>query len=269
MGGSLTQGDQTTTTTSSGGSSPWGPSQSYLTENMSQANTLKNAGIGGQVFNKSAVVPFSNQTMQAMNDTLGYADTYGGVMTKPLEGISNQLDYLSPIAGGDFSNDATFNQTLGAAQQDATDAVNMGASAAGRYGSAVHQGNVAKEVGDLTNRAKLARQQWAQDAMLANSQAMPGAYMAGQAPMSDYQSVGSQFEDLYTRQINDEIRLHNEKQMAPWRPLQMSNAIATGAGSLGSNNFGTQSTTAPSNQPSQFAKFAGAGLQVLGNGGLF
>lgn len=265
MGGSLTQGNQTTTTSSTGGSEPWGPSQSYLIENMGQANTLKNAGVGGQVFNKSTVVPFANQTMQAMNNTLGYANKYGGLMSKPLEAYSNQLSHLAPIAMGDFSNDATFNQTLGAAQDDARDAVNLSASAAGRYGSAKHHGNVANEIGELTNRAKLARQKWAQDGILSMGGAMSGAYAAGQAPMADYQNVGSMFEDLYTRQINDEIRLHNEKQMAPWRPLQMAQGIQTGAGSLGSNNFGTQSTTAPSNQPSTFGKLAGAGLQIAGN----
>ena len=269
MGGSLTQGNQTSTTTTSGGSAPWPPAQGYLTENMEQANTLKNAGVGGQVFNKSTVVPFSNQTMQAMNDTLGYANQYGGLMSKPLEAYSSQLDTLSPIAQGDFSNDKTFMNTLGAAQQDARDAVDLTASAAGRYGSATHQGNIAKEVGELTNRAMLNRQKWAQDGLLNLGNAMPSAYATGQAPMADYQNVGSMFEDLYTRQLNDEIRLHNEKQMAPWRPLQMSNAIAQGAGSLGSSNFGTRSTTAPSNQPSTFGKFLGGGLQVLGNSGLF
>lgn len=58
------------------------------------------------------------------------------------------------IANTDWDINATpgFKRMLNRAENDARNSVNMSASAAGRYGGAVHQGEVAREVGDVADR---------------------------------------------------------------------------------------------------------------------
>lgn len=64
---------------------------------------------------------------------------------------------LSQVASGAYLDrkDPYFEQVLARSLSDASTNVNMGAAAAGRYGSAVHQGNVASELGDMSATARL------------------------------------------------------------------------------------------------------------------
>lgn len=66
-------------------------------------------------------------------------------------------DNLSDVASGEYLHrkDPHFEQALARSMSDASNDVNMGAAAAGRYGSAVHQGNVARELGDMSASARL------------------------------------------------------------------------------------------------------------------
>lgn len=63
---------------------------------------------------------------------------------------------LAAFARGDYldgSNNPHFSKVVDRAAEGARDAVNMNFSGAGRYGSGANQQIVAREVGDLTNRA--------------------------------------------------------------------------------------------------------------------
>lgn len=66
-------------------------------------------------------------------------------------------DNLSDVASGAYLDrkDPYFEQRLARSLNDASNDVGMGAAAAGRYGSAVHQGNVASELSDMSASARL------------------------------------------------------------------------------------------------------------------
>lgn len=263
-------GGSETKQTTSGTSAPWQPAQAGLKYGISEARNLYKSGVGAQAYTGSTVVPYSEQTSGAMDSIMGKSQAAAGQMGAPLSAISDQINTLSPIARGDFSNDTTFNQTLGRAQEDAGHAVNMGASAAGRYGSAVHQGNVAQEVGDLTNRAMLDRQKWAQDGLMQSASALPGAYQTSMAPEQSQMAVGSMYEDLMSRQMTDQARIFAEQQNLPWDNLARYNAILGGAGQMGGNQQSTISQ--PKDYSSAFGNaltgYATAGLPGAALGGI-
>jgi hypothetical protein len=237
----MSGGGSSSKQTTSGSSTPWKPAQSGLKYGIGEAENLYKSGIGAQAYTGSTVVPYAEQTTNAMDNIMAKSDMAQGGMIKPFNSISSQIDTLSPIAQGDFSNDTTFNQTLGRAQEDAAHQVNLGASAAGRYGSAIHQGNVAREVGDFTNRAMLDRQRWAQDGLMQASSALPQAYQSAFMPEQSQMAIGSMYEDLMGRQMQDQARIFNEQQNLPWDNLARYNAILSGAGELGGNQKSTVS----------------------------
>lgn len=211
----------------------------------------------------------------------------------------------------DLNANPAFQQVLQQAQNSARDSVNMSAGGAGRYGGAVHQGNLASEVGDLTarmvgdeyrgwqNRRDAANSnlfnmgqtgvttqmganagignlgQNAISNMMSANNARAGlgqqaignlgtAYQGMQQPAQDYMQLGAMNEDLATRQMNDKLRVFNEKNNATWNQISKLNAIASGAGQLG----GTQTTAQPGQNPWLTGLGYGAtGLGLLG--GLF
>lgn len=204
-----------------------------------------------------------------------------------------------------------FQNVLRQAQESASDAVNSSAGAAGRYGGAVHQGNLASEIGDLTGRmvgqeynnwqsrrdaanqnmfnmgqtgintqmgantgvANIGQQGLAnrmnrQNALYQMGQGgiqnLGTAYSGLNQPAQSLMQLGGMDEDLATRLKNDELRRFDEGQNKQWENLARLNAIASGAGSLGS----TQTTAQPGQNP--FLTALGYGTTGLGLlGGMF
>lgn len=173
-------GNSKQTTTSN--SAPWSAAQPALQQGITGAQNLYNAGIGGQVYQGSTVIPWSQQTTQAMGNIQNTANAnLGG------KGLSGQyqsvidnggMNSLMKNAAGGFGNQArnpfnTYQQTaLGNTQNLAnsnysvspqlqkvldtqasqvTDATNASAAGAGRYGSGANQTLLAKNLGDLTS----------------------------------------------------------------------------------------------------------------------
>ncbi|MFT2211507.1 hypothetical protein ACLJYM_06430 [Rhizobium giardinii] len=88
------------------------------------------------------------------------------------------------------------------------------------------------------------------------------AYTGMQQPANDLMKVGAMNEDLATRQMNDKLRLFNDKQNAPWDQIGRLNAIASGAGQMG----GTQTQSAPGTNPFLSALgYASGGAGLLGS----
>lgn len=208
----------------------------------------------------------------------------------------------------DINANPAFQDVLRQAQTSARDAVNMSAGGAGRYGGAVHQGNLASEVGDLTSRmVGQEYQNWQNRRDAANQNlftmgqtgigtqmnANAGAANIGQQglanrmntqnqifgmgqqgignlgtayqglnkPAEDLFQVGAMREDMKRRQIDDQLRRFNERNNAGWNQLSRLNAIASGAGQLGS----TTTTAQPGQNPWLSAMGYGAtGLGLLG-----
>jgi len=276
-------GKQTTTQAST--SEPWKPAQPALQMGLTDAQNLYKAGIGGQVNTMSNVTPFANQTMQAMNAGQSMANqNIGG------QGLSGQyqkiidnggfnqpqMDALAGIrktasASFDPMNQAGFGSVLKQAQDAAGGAVNQQSSSMGRFGGAAHQGLLARSIGDVTGN--LMNQEWnnynnrqasAQQAEFnAGQQGMgnlDAAYKGMGSPLQTLAGIGSSYEDLFARQINDRNRIADETQNRPWEQLARMQAIAQGNGSLGGSTSG--SATTPGANP--IGQVLGAGLGFSG-----
>lgn len=280
----MSGGSKQTTTQSS---APWSGAQPALTQAVGGAQNLYNAGVGSQVYTGSTVVPWSNQTMQAMGNIQnnananingkGLSGQYQGVINNGGFNSSQQgaLDNTRNLANSSYSVSPELQKVLDAQAAKVGDQVNLNASAAGRYGSGANQTLLAKNVGDLTNSTifnDYSNWQGRRDAANSNLFNMGqqgfnnlgAAYTGLNAPNQDLMNIGAMNEDLATRYKNDELRIFNEAQNKPWEQLGRLNAIATGAGSMG----GTQTTSQPGQNP--FLTAAGYGLSGLGLlGGLF
>ncbi len=86
----------------------------------------------------------------------------------------NQARSMTALAQGDFENaPQAFKDNLALSQEDAAHQINDAMSSAGRYGSAVHQGEVGRRITQATNDAKLNYQRFA-DQSRANALGMAG-----------------------------------------------------------------------------------------------
>lgn len=283
-GGSKTQ----TTTTNN---APWSAAQPALKTGLDQAQKLFKADPTGKntVYTGSTVVPWSSQTQAGMNlvQNAANANASGRGLSGQYQDVINQGGFNDPQQAAlrntqatanstfDINANPAFQQVLKQAQEGARDSVNMSAGSAGRYGGAIHQGNLASEVGDLTSRMVGSEyQNWQNRRDAANSNLfnmgqqgignLGTAYAGLNKPAQDFMQVGAMNEDLATRQMNDRLRVFNDKNNAPWQQLGRLNAIASGSGQLG----GSQTQSQPGTNPFLSALGYGAtGLGLLG--GLF
>jgi hypothetical protein len=257
----MSGGSKTVTTSASGSSEPWAKAQPYLEKAMTAAGNEFDAGTGSQVYQGTTVVPFANQTIAGMNQIEGLASNAAAPMQNPMTAYSGMMQTLNPIAQGDFSNDTTFNNTLGRAQQDARTGVDLSMSGAGRYGGAMHQGNIAREIGDLTNRAMLQRQDWASQQMQNYGNAMPQAFQTAMMPAQAMMGVGSAYEGLAGNYLQEQADRFDAQRNAKWDDIARLNAIAHGAGQLGGSK--TEVKTSPNPNYSSPAQIFGGGLSLL------
>lgn len=288
MGGSTKQ-----TTQSS--SEPWKAAQPALTDSLKDAQNIYKSGQGFQPYTGSTVVPFAQQSTQAMNTISGNATGSQGALNSQFNTVARNaangglngtqqgvVNRLTQQATGGFNPNANpgFQSVMDQALNKAGDAVNMNAAAAGRYGSGTHQGVAARTAGDIAgsltnaeynnwqNRRDAANTslfnagQQQQNNIWQNTGALSDAYGARQAPSQDLMGVGSMYEDLAGRTMNDQLRIWNGKQQAPKSAVEWLNAIGSGSGSLG----GSQSGSAQGPKASPFGQVAGG---LLGLGSLF
>ena len=278
-------------------SAPWGPAQPVLQRGLNDAQALYKSGTAFQPYGGSTVVPYSAQSQQAMN-TIGQGANWAqdrfninldNVANYGMYGMKNGLNDIQQGVVNRLTGQATkafnpndnpgFQSVLKQATDSAGQAVDLGASAAGRYGSGIHQGNVAREVGnvagqltsneynDFKNRQDAANaslfnagQQGTQN-VWGQTDALSNAYQARQAPSQDLLGVGQMYEDLAGRTLNDKLRVWQGQQAAPRNALEWLAAIGSGAGSLG----GTQNTTAQGPKANPFGQALGGliGLNSL------
>lgn len=296
-GGSM----QPTQTTVSGGQ-PWNAAQPALKTSLDAAQNLYAKGIGPQVYTGSTVIPYSQPTQSGMNQMQSAAtgwwpafqDNFGRTTEIAAQGGLNDLQrssvaQLQPMASGEMLvknkpfTDAVVNRQADLIQNRIAEQ----AGSMGRYGSGAHQTLLTRDLGDLANQAYSQdynrERQYMQDAIgsifnagqqqysnqLNNTNALSNAYNAAMLPSQTLRNVGSMYEDLATRQKNDELRIFNEAQNTPWEQVARLNAIASGAGSLGSSNTQTTYAQGPSGLQQGIGGLT-TGLGLLGAlGGMF
>lgn len=212
--------------------------------------------------------------------------------------ITAASDNLGGYASGDYVNGGSdaFNAALDRqAGKLATD-VNRSVDMMGRGGSVYHSNALAESLGDFRQNAmlqELARQErnqmqavgmlgQEQGANLSNmvgagsqinaagNQAMgqvaqfaglaPNIYESQFQPAERLASVGAQYEDQSTRELQDDINRYNTEQQEPWSQLAAYNALLGGAGQLGSQK--TESVQKPTNYLGGAAGGALGGAQI-------
>lgn len=281
---------QQTTSTSS---EPWKAAQPAMKLGLEDATKLYKSGVGSQPYTGSTVVPFAKQTTQAMNDMAKNASSWQGELRNNFSNVwgnaSNgglnelqmgSVDKLKAMADGSMMNGNPYiDQVIGNTSDDIGKSSNLMASAAGRYGSGGHQGVIADAVGDVSSRMRMqnydTERGYMQDAIgslfnagqqqqnniNANTGALSSAYDLAMKPGQTLMDIGGMYEDLQGRQMNDQMRLFNEKQNQGWNQIGRLNAIASGAGQMGN----TGQTTAQG--PNRMGAGLGGALSGYAMGG--
>ena len=295
------------TTTTSQTAEPWKEAQPYLKQVLGGAQTAYQSGRGFDYPTFPTTVPFSPQTMgalQGIETAAGTGNPLGVAARNQALGILNtggmsdwQRSALQPthdIATGarSIGTEGDLRGLLsqagnpyyeGLVQRESgklADDINRGFSMSGRYGSGAHAGVLGDVLGDFRQKAlsdqynqNIAAQRGllgditgVQGANLANMVGAGGqisaadqgaanqvAQFAGLAPNIYQQQylpyeklagVGSMYEDLGTRQMQERIDRFNTGQQVPWNLLANYNALVGGAGALGGTT--TSQVPAPS-----------------------
>ncbi len=190
---------------------------------------------------------------ESVNMSAGGAGRYGGGVHQG--NLASEVgDLTSRMVGSEYQNwqnrADTANQNL----------FNMGQTG---VGTQLNANTGAANIG----QQGIANRQNTQSAIFGMGQAAQGnmgnAYTSMKMPIQDRMQIGAMKEDLATRQMNDKLRLFNEKNQAPWDQIARLQGIASGSGQLG----GTTTQSAPGQNP--FLTAMGYGATALGGLGSF
>ena len=210
-------------------STPWSGQQPYLTDVFSRAQQQFNAG-PMQYFPNSGVVPFSNQTEQALQTAEQRATDPNSL----IGGAQNQLgstirgDYLSgnPFFEGAFKKIADPIQArMGAAF-----------SGAGRYGSGAHQGALASALSDTAGQLQFQNYGQERQNQLSALNFAPSLQRADTDILSQ---VGGTREAMAGNELQDQMNRFNFNQNAPDEALRRYMTLV-GGGLYGSSTQSQQ-----------------------------
>lgn len=268
-------GGSKNTTTATQTNQPYAAAKPGLDYGMSQALSLAKGGNLARPNTMSTTVPISNQSMAGMNSIQGiaekgmapggYSDMWGQIIGQGgyNDPQKTAMEGIRATATGPFDINANpaFQDVLRQAQDGAAYGVNQNAAGLGRYGSGAHEGVMAREVGDLTSRMVgdeyrnwQGRQDAAQrDLFNVGQQGMANmstGFDEMQRPAEAMMGVGSMYEDLYGRQLNDALRISDETINQPRNELRELMALLSGSGQFGTS---TQRAQMPSNTMSNIA----------------
>lgn len=275
----MSGGSKTTTQTTN--NAPWAGAQPALQQSIGAAQSLYNNGIGSAVYTSPTAVPWDAQTQRGMNETVMNAgrNIGGQGLSGQLQGVINNggyndaqlgaLNNTRTLANSSWSVSPELQKIIDQTNADANTNVSLANSSAGRYGSGLGNGAVASAISKNTNNLlynDLNNFNSRRDAATSNlfNMGQTGfgnlgtAYAGLSAPSQDLMKIGAMNEDYATRSLNDQLRIFNEQQNKPWENLSRLNAIASGAGQLGSS----QTTS----QPGQNPWLTGLGYGLTGAG---
>jgi hypothetical protein len=278
----------TKTTTQDTSTEPWDAAQPTIKTALSGANDIYADGSAWQPNTASMVVPFAEQTTQGMqgvmdvsqgatgaNNLAGNAYSQmnnavnqGGLSDYQI-GVGNQ--WQNTASGAELNNTSpAFNAVLDRMQRDTGTMTDIGMSGMGRYGSGAHGKAAAGAIGDVTNRMldsnygrELGRMDQARTGLAGLGQqglsnistfgSQSGDMLNQQlAPYQNMMKVGSMYEDLAARTLQDQNRIYDQTRQAPLAAVEWLNAIGGGAGSLG----GTGSNAVAQPTPNPFLQVA-------------
>lgn len=221
------------------------------------------------------------QNLGLMDDralTMNYGTDMYGDLYKQAAGPSYAEQNLGSVARGDaLYGDSRFAEMLDAQSAKIADQVNLGASAAGRYGSGMHTGSLADSIGDFRRNTVLQNYQNEVQRQLAANQQMDAGRMSGLAAQQglagDFANSQQQkFNNLLTggqsalqagtlmqqqsqANLDAKRQAFTEKDMQDWTRLGALQAAATG--SAGPYGMMTSTQTQPFNPLGIFGSIFG------------
>ena len=254
---------------------PYAPAEPFLQDILGEAQNIYRSGLGRSFFPSSTVVPFADQTQQALNLQQAQAletaqnsplqaqaaQTFGQFAMSPQSsyaGLTPQADYLSGIRSNITSD------VLGDVQSQFGDMGRTGTSPMAQQAVArgVTQG-YAPIAAQLAAQERGREQSGMESGLGRQLQAagnLPGIQqgidMRRRGAIADLGGVGSAYENLAQRQLQDQIARFQFGQQAPMQQLQQyAGLISPIAG-----GFPTSVGTAPSTQSSGLGGAFGGGV---------
>lgn len=215
------------------------PAEPYIKDIMAEAAKLYGSGIGSSYYPGSTVVPFAPETTAAldMSKALGYemtgpsylydvaGSTLGGFASGSMPSAYSQLtpqgDYLSDVRSG-ISSDIMGNisSEFGSMGRTGTSPAAQQAAARGftsAYAPIAQSAAEAERARELQSReTALSRQFQAAGALPGLQDTFDARRLAG---ISGISGVGSAYEDLAARELQDRINRFNFEQQSPYDRL--------------------------------------------------
>jgi len=231
---------------------PWDKAQPYLESGMQGAQSIYNNRANDIYYPGSTVVPMADQTVQGLNMIQNRA-----AAGSPL--IRQSQNQLQSTMQGDYL-DPTQNPMFNRAADAITNRVNAQFGAAGRTGSAGHAGAMARGIGDAA--AGLYGDE--------RNRQMQGMFFAPQLAAEDYkdagmmQGVGASYEDLYGRNMQDDINRFEYLRDNDKRNLSFYNGQIGGYGNLGGTTTSTGTQAQGGSSLGSALGGAAAGMSIGG-----
>ena len=253
-------GNQTTTSSTQ----PYKPAEPYLQDILGEASNIYRSGVGRSFFPGSTVVPFANQTQEALN--LGQAasleqmapsamygqaaNTFGQFAASPQSsygGLTPQADYLTGIRQGITSD------VMGSVQSQFGGMGRTGTSPqaqqAAARGITQAYAPIASQLASQERGREQSGMESAYGRQLQAAGQLPGMQqhmdMRRQQGIASLGGVGSAYENLAQRQLQDQIQRFQFGQQAPMQQLQQYAGLISPIAS----GLPTINQTAPSTQP--------------------
>jgi len=244
---------------------PYAPAEPFLQDILGEASNIYRSGVGRSFFPGSTVVPFANQTQQALNLQQAQAleqaqnsalqaqaaQTFGQFAGSPMSSygqLTPQADYLSGIREGITSD------VLGSVQSQFGGMGRTGTSPMAQQ--AVARGvtqayaPIAAQLGSQERGREQAGMESAYGRQLQAAGQLPGIQQGldlhRQQAIASLGSVGSAYENLAQRQLQDQIQRFQFGQQAPMQQLQQYAGLISPIAS----GLPTQYSTAPSQSAS-------------------
>lgn len=253
-------GDQTTTTRTE----PYSPAEPYLKDILGEAERLYRSGVGRQYFPGSTVVPFAPQTEEALKlqqaaglEQAGPSALFGqaagtlgqfasGAMPSSYSQLTPQADYLSNVRSGITSDVmANIQSQFGGMGRTGTSPAAQQAAARGvgaAYAPIAAQQASQERARELQSiESGLGRQFQAAGALPGLQKAIDQRRMGGIQTLG---GVGTAYENLANRQLQDQIARFRFGQEAPFNILQQYAGLISPIG----GGFPTSYATGPSQQ---------------------
>ena len=235
-------GNQTTTSSTQ----PYAPAEPYLQDILGEAQNIYRSDVGRSFFPGSTVVPFADQTQEALNlqqaqsleqmaPSAMYgqaANTFGQFAENPMSsygGLTPQADYLTGIRQGITSD------VMGEVQSQFGGMGRTGTSPqaqqAAARGITQAYAPIAAELGSQERGREMSGMESAYGRQLQAAGQLPGMQqqmdMRRQQGIASLGGVGSAYENLAQRQLQDQIQRFQFGQQAPINALNQYAGLIT------------------------------------------